>query len=618
MYKIDNGILVKDGKKVFAIGESYYPSFHEGKFPVPPEGDRIGEMKKDLQMMSKMGINHVRFAALGVTKLGENGNIVIDTPFVDAMIKEADKNDISVSVRLQGYSVNLRDFKDVLMINNKGEVQNGHWADFIRNTLHHSGLLEDMELVTKGLAEHFDNYPNVVAYQIYNEPHYPQRGGIFDYHPLAIEAYRKHLVDCGEMTEQEAAAYDPPRFRDEQDPEMWAKWRIFSRDSLTRFLNVGSRAVNAVSDRMTYTCLTTDVGSRSNAVVGVDYYANAREMDLLGYTVYRTCEGDDYYKHEYVSDLVSSASKAVNKQAWCIELDSRTSIPSRIFNKNTYTTIGAGMKGIVYYQWRGDAPSEVTPTPNTCGLLNYDGSKTANFDNAAKMIGLINKLSDLIVDTERVCEGVAVFHSDYSDCYADALCNMSNKDGIGRINVSCQHAYNTYIELRRLGYNVWILDKQSLRENTLGVDTLFIGQKEWLSEDEQQVINEFVEKGGKVYRVSDYDGVGYGFLDYNEKKALYCQHYRVEDAMDIRGMKPLVSSDNSSLVCQLLEGDGYHLLSIVNIAYPARSICGKITCSFDITEAIAYSVESGEQKLEVQNNVIEINELSEGCIILIK
>ena len=43
------------------------------------------------------------------------------------------------------------------------------------------------------------------------------------------------------------------------------------------------------------------------------------------------------------------------------------------------------MKRIAYYQRRGDAPSPVTSTPNTCGLLNYDGTKAANFDNATKM-----------------------------------------------------------------------------------------------------------------------------------------------------------------------------------------------------------------------------------------
>ena len=54
MYKIEKGILTENGKKLFALGQSYYPSFHYAKYPVPPEGDRIGEMQKDLAMMAQM------------------------------------------------------------------------------------------------------------------------------------------------------------------------------------------------------------------------------------------------------------------------------------------------------------------------------------------------------------------------------------------------------------------------------------------------------------------------------------------------------------------------------------------------------------------------------------
>lgn len=120
MYQIEQGILTRDGKKQFALGQSYYPSFHKSKYPVPPEGDRVGEMKKDLAHMARLGFNHVRFAALGLCRLDDSGKLVIDTPFVDAMIREAEKLNISVSVRLQGYAVNLRDFKDVAMVDQHG------------------------------------------------------------------------------------------------------------------------------------------------------------------------------------------------------------------------------------------------------------------------------------------------------------------------------------------------------------------------------------------------------------------------------------------------------------------------------------------------------------------
>ena len=41
MYRIKRGRLFCDEKEFFALGQSYYPSFHTAKYPVPPEGDRI-------------------------------------------------------------------------------------------------------------------------------------------------------------------------------------------------------------------------------------------------------------------------------------------------------------------------------------------------------------------------------------------------------------------------------------------------------------------------------------------------------------------------------------------------------------------------------------------------
>ncbi len=37
MFELKNGILYKNEKKTFLLGESYYPSFHPCKFPVKPE-----------------------------------------------------------------------------------------------------------------------------------------------------------------------------------------------------------------------------------------------------------------------------------------------------------------------------------------------------------------------------------------------------------------------------------------------------------------------------------------------------------------------------------------------------------------------------------------------------
>ena len=78
MYEIKNGILYHNGKKTFALGESYYPSFHPSKFPVPPDGDRMSEMVKDLKGMRDAGFNHVRFASLGEVSYDEKRQEVLN------------------------------------------------------------------------------------------------------------------------------------------------------------------------------------------------------------------------------------------------------------------------------------------------------------------------------------------------------------------------------------------------------------------------------------------------------------------------------------------------------------------------------------------------------------
>ena len=199
MYKIEKGILYKKGKPTFCLGQSYYPSFNPTKFPVPEEGDRIGEMKKDLAGMAQMGFNHVRFAALGeVTQ-----DLQVKTPFIDAMTEEAEKNGMSVSIRQQGFSVNLRGFTDAEMVDWNGDSPNYQWFDFIRSTLHHPGILDDNRAHAAAVAAHYDRFPNVVAYQIYNEPHFPGTT-MYDYHPETIKVYRKWLVEKGVLTAEEA------------------------------------------------------------------------------------------------------------------------------------------------------------------------------------------------------------------------------------------------------------------------------------------------------------------------------------------------------------------------------------------------------------------------------
>ena len=126
MWKIENGILHKDGNPTYAIGLSYYPSYREDKVPVPRDGDRIGEMKKDLRRMKECGFNIVRFAALGDIRR-ENGKIVADHLVYDLA---------------KSYKMNLRNFTFKLNID---DLPAGEYTLKVRAAIARGGV--DLETV---------------------------------------------------------------------------------------------------------------------------------------------------------------------------------------------------------------------------------------------------------------------------------------------------------------------------------------------------------------------------------------------------------------------------------------------------------------------------------------
>lgn len=619
MFQIENGVLQVGEKPAFAVGESYYPSFHHAKYPVPPDGDRIGEMKKDLAQMKQMGFNHVRFAAIGEITLNDRDEIEVHTPFVDTMIREADRLGLSVSVRLEGYVVNLHGYPDVLMIDNLGREQDVRvWYDFIQSTLHHQGLLEDNRAAADALARHYRAFPNVVAFQIYNEPHYPGNT-FFDYHPLAVEAYRKWLAARGVMTEEAARDYQPPRSRKEQSAGMWALWRIFCRDSLTEFLGSCARAARAASGLPAYTCYTACQASMVNAYRGVDYFNSARDMDILGYTCYLTAEGADYYMMCILLDMNYSAAKLAGKETWCVELDSRTTIPPRIFNKNTYAVVGSGAKGILYYQWRGDYPSEATPIPNGCGLVNYDGSKTPNYDNAGRMVALLAHLSPRLVGSTPVSYGLGILHSDYAAFLCDAAENDNERrDEITR-NSCMTNLYKIYTDIRAAGLSATFLTAEQLSKS--GIHTLFVPKGDALSPEERMAVESFGRSGGTVYelktRFNDFTA-GYGYGPFGVPFSLYAPYMEFSDLADAEGWQPLARADMDCAALQVLEGDGYQMIVVTNTSCQQKPASPVITCRFPVRSAVWYTNYDLPVTLRPEGERIRLPHLRDGGILLLQ
>ncbi|MBQ7336495.1 MAG: beta-galactosidase [Clostridia bacterium] len=624
MYRLKNGILYKSEKKTFGLGESYYPSFHPCKFPVPPEGDRIGEMKKDLAMMAEIGFNHVRFAALGEVTLDADGTAAVNTPFIDAMVEEADKNGISVSIREQGYVVNLRNFENAEMVDWNGEKQETVWSDFIRTTLHHDGILEDNRTHAEALSRHYGAYPNTVAFQIYNEPHYPGTQ-MYDYHEETVKAYRRWLVEKQILTEEEAVEYLPPRGRREQGERMWALWRLFARDSLTNFLNNASVGSKRGSALPTYTCMTNDQIAKRAAYRGCDIFANAKEMDLVGYTCYFHGRGIDYYPLCLLTDIAQCAAELEGKESWCIELDSRTYIPIPLYNRTTYTVIGSGAKGIVYYQWRGDCPVEGVPHPNSCGILNYDGTKTHNFENAANVNRYVIGMNDLLMGARRAHEGVGLLHSDYAIYLCDARENGERQARGEDIRNSYLLEYTeVHKQLRQAGYNVTVTDAEHLDKNAFGIKVLYVPYINMLSPEEKAAVERFMKKGGEVYMISYpcWDGACLGYAKYEgevkSREGLTLDSMcSVYDVADLTGISPRVAPLDPYLGVQLLEGDGYHLVVLTNISVARERIRARMRVDIPFATARFYAMD-GEKAVHISGNELTVEDVTDGGILILK
>ena len=128
--EIINGILHIDGNPVFAIGQSYFPSFHPLKVPCPPDRDQFAEMERDLMDIRNAGFNLLRTAA-NMTFDYTDGILSISTPLLDKMLEKAEDIGLSMQVRIQGYSTNLHGYENTAMQTAEGKSSDRNWANFI-------------------------------------------------------------------------------------------------------------------------------------------------------------------------------------------------------------------------------------------------------------------------------------------------------------------------------------------------------------------------------------------------------------------------------------------------------------------------------------------------------
>lgn len=590
MYELKKGILYKENKPVLGLGVSYYASYHKQKVPVPENGDRLGEMKKDFKDMAEAGFNIVRMAALGDVERKDEA-VQVSFPFIDAMMESAEELDLACMVRLQGYSMNLSGYEDDAMLNEKGERMPFYWSWFIRNCLNHPGILKDNEEGTVESARHFTPYPSVVSFQIYNEPAYPTKH-YYDYNPHTIRKYREWLVEKGYKNAQEAAGTEPPRKRPakEESAEEWIRWRLFNMERLNWYLtHLGDKAKEGYSKPEVLTCHMACPMTPGNAIRGQDYFQTAEGMDILGITHYAPAIGPVHFYASMILDGAESAAATFGKKMWIIEYNGHTKMTAEEWERETYSAIGSAVKGILYYQWRADYPYEDGPEPEGFGLVYNNGTPTAKYDRALRMNALLNRYSSEFACAEKVRSGVAVLFSNHATAYFDAVDNHDPESWAKVHDRYPLHMRRIYADFRRAGAVVDFTRACDLAKNPLSVQLLLVPTTEGLSEEEIRQVEAFAEAGGTVVRFDPANGGYYPSTGAVEMPPKVIKQYDAAGILSLYGIHPGVAAEGKArcLDAKLLKGNyenrDFWVVALTNYDASEQSIpAGEVRLSVDL------------------------------------
>lgn len=582
MAEIKNGILYIDKEPVIALGTHYYPSYHPQKVPVPETGDRLAEMKEDLADMKKAGFHIVRTAALGEVYRDAAGVTHAGFPFIDAMLEECARQELSAFVRLQGYDVNLSGITDGGMLDQNNEPMPPFWGWFVRNCLNHPGILRDNEDATVASAAHFCGNDTVLGYQIYNEPGYPTEG-FYDYNPHSIAAWRRWLAETGKCDAETAEKAEPPRRRPApgEDIFLWESWRLFHFIRMNEYLNhLAHKAKEGWDKPSTFTCHTTSPVQQGSTQRGEDFFRVAKEMDFLGITHYLPSRGAQYFEATKVLDAAESAAAVFGKHAWLIEYNAHTSLDGAEWERETYAAMGSGIKGILYYQWRADYPFDDAPEPEGYGLVYNDRTPTKKFDTAMAMNRMVLKYGRQLAGMEKHRCGVAILYSENVNAHCDALDNGAATLVWAGRERSYLNTSAIYGNLRRHQIPVDLTRTSELAENRIHCRLLILPTAEGLSDEEREQLDAFAVE----HTVVIYNEHLCGFRRWGETSG---EMVTLEEILADLAIAPPVETDAPLVDIKILIGQEAYALFLVNYSVSETPVATGAVLNFHLPEVTA-------------------------------
>jgi len=375
------------------------------------------------------------------------------------------------------------------------------------------GFSGHMNTFIEETARHFSGRKEMIAFDVWNEPHlepmYDYRSNMLCYCRHSRKAFvnwlkRKYisidaLGDSWYRKYSDWSQVEPPtRFGTWVDMLDWRKFWLDNMENwLQQRVDACRRGAPGIKVQ-THVAYSGILGNKISGGLGNelgDEFALARRVDIFGLSSFpKWLMGEqNYYRHLIHNEMVSEASGS--KPFYQVELQGGAGKPGllggevptagdiRVWN---YNTIAAGGKGSVYWQYAPEPSGIESPG---FGLTGFRGENTPRSLSASRCA------RELSVDFLDRARKVSAVNAVYVSRKTDLLCFASERREemyAGSLSGIFKAAYLKCIPIR------FIHEDQLDSLLSSDIRTLYLPMPLVLSKREVSVFDEFVKKGGTL------------------------------------------------------------------------------------------------------------------------
>lgn len=190
---------------------------------------------------------------------------------------------------------------------------------------HHAESRKLAEKTIRALVERFAGHEAVVGWQIDNEPNYSESEIIYDYNPHALAAFRRwlkqrHHDSLDSLNRAWYTAFWSQTYGDWDEigtlpfhatnPNAWLDFARFREAHLAEFVRWQASLIRGIDSKVAVGTNIPETGVRLSALIGQDYFDQARGLDWIGTDLYYATgnRAADLQNMRYSTDLMRSAA----------------------------------------------------------------------------------------------------------------------------------------------------------------------------------------------------------------------------------------------------------------------------------------------------------------------